>query len=185
MKTSLQQIIYKSKRSSDYDIKDISYFGYDAEVFWRKISPNFDLIIERNQEYLNYRYCDSRAGDYKVKAVYRRDEMLGYCVLDLTQRNQAKILDFMTLSGEKDAADTLLLHVLDYITENKRNSVILWVVNNSEFYRVFMRNNFVKAKEIRPHLYFNSRVVEMEEWDKIHSLNPKRVHFVLGDTDIC
>jgi hypothetical protein len=174
----------RSKKTVDCAVRDVKHFGYDTDIFWKKVNQHFDFIIERKTEYLNYRYCDDRAGDYSVKAVYRNEEMLGYCVVALTKQNQAKIIDFLVLPNELDAANTLLLHVIDYVIENKRNSLILWVVNNSTFHKLFSSNNFMRTN-IYPHIFFFEQAIDMEEWKKLQSLNSERVHFAFGDTDLC
>jgi len=125
--------LYDKNASEHYIVKDVISFGEDAQVFWDKIRDSFDLIIERNPEYLNHRYCDPRAGKYTVKAVYRGDEMLGYGVTVERENGkirERKILDFLSLPWEQEAADILLKQLMnDKIDEI--DAVETWIVKNS------------------------------------------------------
>ena len=178
--------LYAKNTSEHYIVKDVVNFGEDAQVFWDKIRDNFDLIIERNPEYLNHRYCDPRAGKYTVKGVYRGDEMLGYGVTVVRENGkicERKILDFLSLPGEQDAADILLKHILnDKIDEI--DSVEAWIVKNSYTYQTFRKNSFVTYNDKDLYLYLNSVSRENEEWNHLHDSHPDKIHFVMGDTDL-
>ena len=176
------------KYSDDYSIKDITRFKEDAEVFWNKLKPNYDLIVERNSEYLNHRYCDTKTSCYIVKAIYRKNELLGYTVVatrENKKRINAHIIDFITLPAEHIAANILLQDTLNYLVKININSVDLWVVKNSYFSKLFKKNTFIQTKSLGPHIFLQEETINMEEWGLLQQLNPDRTHFVMGDTDIC
>jgi plasmid maintenance system antidote protein VapI len=189
IRKKILNILYGSRSfSDDYSVLDITSFGIDADIFWDKLKIHYDLIVERNKEYLNHRYCDKRAGYYIVKAIYRKNEMLGYCVVairDDKKEIHAQIIDFITLPDEHEAANTLLLETLEYLKKHNINSVDLWVVKNSMFYKLFKKNDFIQIKSLGPHIFLQEETQEMKEWDLLQRLNPDRTHFVMGDTDIC
>jgi GNAT superfamily N-acetyltransferase len=55
--------------------------GFKGEIdpIWNSIRDRFDLGLERNRQYLTWRY-DSRWGDYDVRCAREGDETLGYVV---------------------------------------------------------------------------------------------------------
>jgi GNAT superfamily N-acetyltransferase len=81
----LSIIFSRSQRSSleadDINIVEAIEFDNRINSFWNVIKDQYDFIIERNRDYLNWRYCDSRGGEYIVKIAERESKILGYIVL--------------------------------------------------------------------------------------------------------
>ena len=61
-------------------VRQINEFHGEFDDFWERILPNYDFIGKRDAEWLNWRYCDSRAGDYKIISAEKGSEIVGYCV---------------------------------------------------------------------------------------------------------
>jgi len=57
--------------SSDqiFTVSEISRFDDRINLFWNQIKDNYIFITEKTRDYLNWRYCDKRGGNYIVKIV--------------------------------------------------------------------------------------------------------------------
>ena len=76
----LRNVIKGSRSDPDIKIVETGRFGDQGDVFWDKIINDYDFIIERRQGYLNWRYCDQRAGDFDVRLALDGSEVIGFCV---------------------------------------------------------------------------------------------------------
>jgi len=85
----MNKISYSSNpfRTADCKIRisDIDHFDKDIDDFWEEVSKHYDFIIERKRDYLNWRYCDTRAGDFVVKQAEEDGRILGYVVLRINR----------------------------------------------------------------------------------------------------
>ena len=63
----IRNVIRGSRDDPDVKVVKVERFGDQIDVFWDKIRDDYDFIIERKMGYLDWRYCDQRAGDFNVK----------------------------------------------------------------------------------------------------------------------
>jgi hypothetical protein len=73
----------------ELNIIQVDRFDDRIERFWEEVSKYYDFIVERHRDYLNWRYCDDRAGAFVVKQVEEDSEILGYSVLKI---NKSRII---------------------------------------------------------------------------------------------
>ena len=66
-------------------IKKISAFDERIDEFWKIVNDNHDFILERGREYLNWRYCDFRAGEFIVEQAEEDGKILGYIVYNINR----------------------------------------------------------------------------------------------------
>ena len=67
--------------SESYEVKSVVEFDFSIDVFWNNIKNHYQFILVRDRDYLNWRYCDPRGGNYQVFIVEKGGEITGYCVL--------------------------------------------------------------------------------------------------------
>jgi hypothetical protein len=176
----------RGKPRKDYTIETVTMFDSRANDFWEENHEHYDFIVERDQDSLNYRYCDPRSGNYHIKAIFSDSLMRGFCVY--TQETVkgcrvGKILDFLINPGHKKAGDILLRDILNHFIENQINSVNFWVVKYNWLEKIFKNNNFLSSSDGLPHIFFES-ISPASGWDQLKDSNQNRIHFVMGDTDI-
>ena len=106
---------FNGSKLADHDIHVHKIHSFDAriDIFWEKISDQYNFIIERRKDYLNWRYCDPRAGAFVIKqAEDTGGSILGYCVLRINRYIQdypiGYLVDLLTLPDRMDVADKLI-----------------------------------------------------------------------------
>jgi hypothetical protein len=173
------------RRSSKFIIKRVDSFDDRVEDFWNKVKGNFSFIVERNKVYLNWRYCDARAGNFLVLQAGDDDVILGYIVLRVERKKSPNtkgfIVDLLTLPERLDVADALIVESLDYFKKIEVTHVDFMVVSRSPLIDVFHKREFLRVGEGNQ-VFYQSR--EIDNLDDLKDAPAESFHFSFGDTDI-
>lgn len=171
--------------SYDFQILEIATFGDSINVFWEEIKDHYNFILERNRDYLNWRYCDPRGGNYLVKIAKADSKILGYIVLRINRLGEdyppGYIVDLLTLPNRIDIADALIADAVKYFTTNNVNMVFCLFIKNHPYEAILERNGFVSRGENLSLFY--GETTKVEELREIENGSPKRIHFAFGDFD--
>ena len=167
-------------------IHEISHFDDGIELFWQEVADHHDFIVERHGDYLNWRYCDLRAGEYVVNQVEdAENRVLGFCVLRINRHREdypvGYVVDLLTLPDRLDVADVLVARAVRYFDDHEINIVNALIVKNHPHGRVFTRYGFLDSR-IRLNIYYNL-LDEVDYLKRIETSPPERIHFSYGDLD--
>ena len=173
---------YESTKS-DFRIYDISHFDDRLDEFWEKIKDHYLLIVERSKEYLNWRYCDRRGGEYLIKIAEKDGVMLGYIVLrkNTYQKDYPRgyVVDLLTLPNRLDVAQALTEEAIGFFDSQNVNIINYWVVRDHPYEKIFRKKGFVDIG-MKPYLYYESVGLKIDEIAK----NPAtQLHFAYGNMD--
>jgi len=164
------------------NIVDIDGFSNEADDFWEEISGCYDFIVERRRGYLNWRYCDPRAGDFVVKQARENGKILGYSVLKINEFEKAypmgHIVDLLALPDRLDVANALVTDAVNYFDENSVNTVTCLMVKSHPYVNILNRYGFLNSR-FKINIVFRARSHEVEEELK----NVRKMHFTYGDID--
>lgn len=149
------------------------------------MKKGYHFIIERDRQYLNWRYCDKRGGDYKILQASEGERVTGYIVLRLNTINKeyprGYIVDLLTLSGRLDVANALIRKAIDFFTDKGVNIVQALAINGHPYKDLLERNRFVNGMA---KYYLSYRVIKPEKAIKeFESTPPEKLHFMFGDLD--
>jgi len=167
-------------------VREIRAFDERIESFWDEVSKHNGFIIERNTDYLNWRYCDPRAGGFIIKqAESEGGDVHGYIVIKINRYRKdypiGFIADLITLPGRLNVADLLVVDAMRCFDASDVNIVNFLVPKNHPNENVMRRNGFLNSG-IKLQLFFDSEYDE-NILDRLKSFTPDRVHFSYGDID--
>lgn len=131
-------------------VSDVTSFGDDWDRSWVKIREDYDFILEKNSEYLNWRYCDERAG-CKVKCAYDGDEVLGFIALEVRGSGgyqDGYITDLLVPIDRPDVAEALVADAFVYFDGLGVNAVHSVVVKGDPLHKLLGRVGFLAASEV-------------------------------------
>lgn len=178
----------KDRMKADADCKISRIQGFDDRIegFWGDVSNHYDFIVERRKEYLNWRYCDSRVGDFVVEHIIEDDRVIGYCVLRINRYNDeypiGYIVELLTLPDRLDAAQALLADAKRYFDDQGVNIVNCLVVKGHPLEKALRMQGFLNGR-IGMHLFYNP-LGDVDVLNRIEGSHPSRVYFSWGDCDI-
>ena len=163
-----------------WTVREVSRFDPGMDAFWEEASKPYDFIIERTSDYLNWRYCDARAGAFTAKVAERDGRILGYVVV-CVRRATGSVADLLTLPDRTDVASSLVGAALAHLRRENVSHVEAWCPPKHPNRPVFMRHGFHVRRRYRRLAYQGLKVPD----DELHFLSDPNtaVHLALGDAD--
>ncbi len=156
-------------------------FDEKINSFLGKIRGYYDFIVERNLDRLNWRYLDSRGGEFIVRQAKENGKILGYIVIRINRYLKdypmGYIIYLLTIPGRLDVADKLLKDALNVFDESKVNIITGLFVQNHPIKKVLNWNGFLNSME-KINIFLGA-----EELDELKDSDPSKIHFTLGDFD--
>jgi len=182
----LKNIFKKRNLNNNFDVYDTKLFNDNFDDFWEKISCNYDFINERKSKYLNWRYCDPRGGNYIVKVVEEKDDLLGYCVLNINRYLEdypiGYILDLLALPGRTDAAESLIYDAVRFFDEERINLINYLIPRGHPYQKLLGKFGFLDSR-IKIHMFYNT-FSDVDEISNIRNIPADRIYFSWGDLDM-
>ena len=181
------QKIRPKKSSSNYDVKIIDSFDEKYDRLWEKVKINYDFSIIKNREYLNWRYCDERCGDFKVFQVEEEGEVLGYSVARVNRFNPENlvglIVEMLCIGLDVDVSSSLFGAMDDYFVNEDVNLSKVWIVNESMAQGSIKGHGFFDSLNKVFLRFDNVKRNKKELLDYIPKIPPQRINFHMGDVD--
>ncbi len=162
-------------------IVNVDSFDERFDYLWLKIKEKFSVSVWKDSSYLNWRYRSCPDKKYTVLAAEEQNDLIGFIVLsgETEQGDVGRVIDFLILPEKTVAAALLISAGLDCFKEQGKSMVICHMFEDSQFYRLFVRQGFFKwgrnrliARVLTPALQ-SSMVLDFKQW-----------HLVEGDIDV-
>jgi len=143
-------------------------------------------MVVRDAEWLNWRHCDPRGGDFTVKqAEDSEGNIQGYIVLTITRTTldypTGCVVDMMTLPDRYDVADLLLQEATDFFDSQDVNIAISLIVQDTPYMKIHQRHGFLNGRK-KPKMFYYP-LTDTDEFKKLRNTPPRRIHFSHGDVD--
>jgi len=172
-------------RKSNYKLTvyPIKCFEDDMDTLWEKASQKFDFAVVRKKHYLNWRYCDRRAGKYSVLAARDEDDLVGYIVLAINNTLDGYpigyVVDLFNVPDRSDAADALLSATLESFDEQSINLINMLSTNSSPYNRSLYLAGFLDSR-VKYNLWYSY----FSESGNLSDKDLKVSLFQFGDRDV-
>ena len=175
--------VFSKPLDKSFKVNHIQSFDERIELFWEEVKNHYDFIVERNRDYLNWRYCDSRGGEYVVKQAEESGRILGYIVIRINKFTEdypvGYIVDLLSLPDRPDVSHYLLEDAVNYMDGEKINFISGLVVKNHSNEQIFKVNGFVNSRE-KINIFFKKYLM-IEKIKELQKSIPDKIHFSLGD----
>lgn len=183
----LRNIISKvnARMNPDVQIRRIYRFEKRFDKFCAAIMSQHDYILERSTDFLNWRYCDQRAGDFVVNVAEEGDEIVGFLALRINRYRPdypiGAIVDLLVLSERADVFYRLISDALEFFKKDDVNVINCQVVKNHPCEKALRIHGFVDSRI--PLQIFCNPFDMMQQFSKIRNIAPTRVYYSYGDID--
>jgi len=171
----------KHLESEEVEIVEINYFDERFDDLW-KDSIKGEIMVVRDSVYLNWRYIRCPQTNYKIFAVEKNKEILGYIVLQIFKKkgfNYGNIADFLIRFGYEWVMDVLLSKAIIYLKGNSVRSICCWIPLHSPFYPLLRGKGFWKRENpvaLTVRLYKNEGLSDLLK-------DEKNWYYTIGDSD--
>lgn len=143
------KIFYRTKRPPEVDgltITKISSFDDRINDFWKKISNDYEIIVVRDKEYLNWRYADVPNVDYTIYLAEEGGEICGYIVLECVKEQDllyGYIIDIIEPLDRPEVIHSLLSKAVEHFEEKKVDIIFSIMVADKIYRKSLLKNGFI------------------------------------------
>ena len=162
-------------------IATIDQFDASVSEFWASASQDFDFIPVRDRDYLNWRYCDPRAGGFTVRAATMDGRLDGYLVLKFRD-GRAHVVDVLARSGRLDVVERLIWDAVRVARQRSADAVACQLPVGHPYWKTVQRAGFF---DTGGRWDFGGFALAMDPAPLDIIEQPgTRIHVTRGDTDL-
>lgn len=150
-------------------------FPKEVDSLWTIFSKHFEVALNRNHAYLNWRYIDKPDENYKITHCYAdNNDYLGFVVYVTKDKHEGKIGYLMELiydTKRPEVAAQLMNHAIQEMNKEKADCILSWCLEHSPNYAVHKKRGFFKLPEkLRPiELHFGASSFNTKYDDLIYN----------------
>lgn len=164
-----------------WELRSVTTFDARIDALWKDAAPQFDFIASRTQAFLNWRFCDRRAGDFTCIVAEQDGRTLGYAV-ERISNGRGYLVDLLTLPDRLDVVLSLARRALDDLRSAGVDEVNCWLPTRHVYFDALSEAGFATVKTTQDITY---RPLGTPAHELSFLLQRETtVHFTLGDTDL-
>jgi hypothetical protein len=106
-----------TKKKNLCDIQEMDYFDDRIDDLWNSTQGQYEIIVKRDKEFLNWRYSPNHQLTYRKFIATRDRQTKGYIVLRRSQPeelNVGKIVDLYASRDDQQTIEDLIRHAIDF-----------------------------------------------------------------------
>jgi GNAT superfamily N-acetyltransferase len=173
-------------RESEFDVRTVKHFDSRVNLLWEKVSPSYNFIGKRDEDYLNWRYSDPRAGDFKITiAEDAASEVQGYVVSRVNRYLKdypvGFVMDLVAAPRRLDVADSLVNQAMNSFDDEGVNIVNYLNVSRHPYNSLMARYGFVNSM-VKFNVFYNAPNLATE-FEALRKAVPSSIFFSWGDHD--
>lgn len=183
----LNRVTHKKSQNGDanfFKVQEVERFDETADRFWGIIKDHYSFIVERNKEYLNWRYCDPRSGGFNIHAVTLNGSLAGFIVTAVNRLIHGYpvgyIVDLLAVPGMDDVVRVMVEYALNILDDQGVNIVNFLSVRNHPYTKILGEYGFLDSRVNINMFYQTHREVGMNQ---LHEEPPEKIHYCWGDHD--
>ena len=168
-------------------IHQVERFGEDIDLLWHKVKGEYNVIVPRTREFLNWRYVEHPEINY-AKYVGRDNsgQAVGYVVLKIFKtenETRGHIVDILSLN-DKGVIKELVRSTSDYFTERGIGNVSCWMQDNHFCAGTLKEEGFVRKEVPGSYPHFGAKVFEEMSTQVTGVEDIASWYLTMGDCDV-
>lgn len=164
-----------------WTIEECPSFDSRIDVLFEHARQEFALLLDRRQQFMNWRYCDPRGGNFGTKIAKQGEHVLGYVVTTVAH-GEGYIADLLALPGRLDVVDSLLDTAITSLRAAGAARMECWTSRGHPYEEVLAGRGFDQKKRTIRFSYRPCRasLADLSGLREAGSV----IHLMPGDTDI-
>jgi GNAT superfamily N-acetyltransferase len=152
----------------DWHVQPWTSFGEDANRIWREFREVVGVALERDANYLNWRFSRRPASSYRTMAVYDASgSCRGFVTFTCMEKHGGTvgyIMELLAAPADQTAMTALLGVAVADLAEQGAEVLLAWSLPGAPTHRAFRRSGFLSLPErLRPiELHFGVRSFDPE-----------------------
>lgn len=163
-------------------ITRISSFDKRIDGLWDRTSNQYPIMVVRNKDYLNWRYCTVPDIDYLIYAAKKAEEICGYLVLRCILWEQTKIgLIFDILAESEQIAQCLISKAVEQCEQEGVDLSYCSLIANKIYVKALRRNGYIALPFVKG--YWFCAYSSLRHISKEFLKDPNNWYIQIGDSD--
>ena len=139
----------KAPTLEDLNINQTASFDDRINDFWAKVSNQYQIMVARGKDYLNWRYGTLDAG-YSIFVAQKASEICGYLVIGDKMQNSVKVSHvFDLLAQSEEIMHCLVSKAIEDCQRKKVDLILYTLIANKTYHRVLKRSGFISLPFIK------------------------------------
>jgi hypothetical protein len=134
-------------------IKDIQYkwvpaFDERINAFWKNIRGQYNIMVQRDFSFLNWRYCKKPGNDYRILQAERDKDIVGIMIVKFEDSGDVRtgyIMDCLA-SKESNLAENLVRTGLVFLSRNNVDNVFVRLSRGDYLFNIFSKIGFIPSE---------------------------------------
>ena len=180
--------LYKTQKApqvSGLTITRISSFDERINDFWKRVRNDFQTVVVRNQEYLNWRYVNIPDIDYAIYLAEKEGQIQGYMVLKCEKQRGlvfGRIFDIVVPSDRQPVAQSLILKAIEFFKAERADLILYRMIGNKARYQALRKGGFISPPLVSGKAKFIVRI-NTPDMSGMFLRNPGYWFVQTGDSD--
>lgn len=147
---SVKSFFRRKSFQKSIETREMSSFDERLNALWDDISKHYDFAVERSVDYLNWRYCDDRAGKYtKIVGEGDDSQVLGYIVLRINKYREdypvGYIVDLGSHPHRPEVAYRLIEEAVQFFDNSNLNIINCLTVKGHSYESILNMFGFLDS----------------------------------------
>jgi hypothetical protein len=168
------------KIAHDYSITSVKKFDEGINAFWERVKVDYNYIIEKKRDYLNWRYCTENTEEYNIRLATKGDDILGYSALRCIENGdslEGTIMDLLALTERPDVAESLIEDALKQFELRGANSVYCQVISGHPYQKLLTKKGFIDVSRASKSLIYYTCSAPDFSPKRFSEYDPKSIYF--------
>jgi len=117
-KNTMEEVLVSDRSNLRVDNKCIlevqNNIPKEYSTLWKRVRSNFDLITNKTEEYLNWRYIDSPITEYQILSLKMMDDLIALIIVRIQKTNAGSVLRVLDIITDYDYIDDAVRSVTKY-----------------------------------------------------------------------
>ena len=181
-------LFYRAKKPPEVNgltITKIESFDGRIDDFWMEFSKDYDILVARTEEYLNWRYVNPPNADYTIYLAEKDEKICGYMVLGCRETRKllfGYIFDLVVPLNKIEIAHCLVSKAIEEFKEKGADFVFYQMIGNNVYRKILRRNGFIFSRLISRRFRFIA-CVNTNKISTAYLKDPKHWFVQIGDSD--
>jgi hypothetical protein len=169
--------------NSGFDLLDVDSFDERFETFWSGVANEYDYIMMRDRDYMNWRFTLNPLQEYITKAVLSEGKVIGYTILEIDDSegyNIGYICDLLPARGRDDVVLLLFKEAVKYFDSLNVDCIYLLTMQGHLYQKIASSLGFINAP-VSNEYYLRFWGYNDNFYNTIRSLTPDKIYFSYSD----
>jgi GNAT superfamily N-acetyltransferase/N-acetylglutamate synthase-like GNAT family acetyltransferase len=178
----------RENKDDSVEIDRIHHFSNDINDFWESLRPEYEMAVERQVDFLNWRFSEI-FGNYQLYVARSAEEkIIGYMALRKTKMREADslvIVDIQTMSGYKRCLSRLVNTAVEFAKEEQMDLIYCCLPQWHNTVKMLSQLGFISLNWIPKRVsQFNDYAI-LYPYDEKNLISKARQRwfYTLADTD--